>query len=71
MAKYKISFTASALEDFYVGASADFDAEIKLTRGNKKLMRFLDKRGAQAKRGELIPMAEVEKRLGLKKRKKR
>ncbi len=61
----------SSAQSFYVGDSDDFDEEIRTTRGNKKLMRFLDKRGEQAKRGKLIPMAEVEKRLGLKKRKKR
>lgn len=80
MAKYKINFAESALgrrfvlakvssaQSFYVGDSDDFEEEIKKTRANKKLMKFLDKRGAQAKKGKLIPMSEVEKRLGLKKR---
>ena len=58
----------SSVQSFYVGDSDDFDEEIKTTRANKKLMKFLDKRGAQAKKEELIPIAEVEKRLGLKKR---
>lgn len=58
----------SSVQSFYVGASDDFEEEIKLTRANKKLMKFLDKRGEQAKKGKLIPMAEVEKRLGLRKR---
>jgi hypothetical protein len=61
----------SSAQSFYVGDSDDFDEEIKMTRANQKLMRFLDKRGEQAKQGALIPMAEVEKRLGLKKRKRR
>ena len=60
----------SSVQSFYVGDSDDFEEEVKTTRANKKLMTFLDKRGGQAKKGELIPMAEVEKRLGLKKRKK-
>ena len=58
----------SSVQSFYVGESDDFDEEIKTTRANKKLMKFLDKRGSQAKKGRLIPIAEVEKRLGLKKR---
>lgn len=56
---------------FYVGESDDFAEEIGLTRANKELMRFLDKRGKQAASGKLIPMTQVEKRLGLKKRGKR
>ena len=58
----------SSVQSFYVGDSDDFDEEIKTTRANKKLMKFLDKRGTQAKKEKLIPMSEVEKRLGLKKR---
>ena len=42
----------SSVQSFYVGDSDDFDEEIKLTRTNKKLMRFLDKRGEQAKKGK-------------------
>jgi hypothetical protein len=61
----------SSVQSFYVGESDDFDEEIKMTRANKKLMKFLDQRGEQAKKGKLIPIAEVEKRLGLKKRNKR
>ncbi|MBI4786239.1 MAG: hypothetical protein HY782_04240 [Chloroflexi bacterium] len=56
----------SSAQSFYIGDSDDFDEEIKKTRANKKLMMFLDKRGKQAKKQGLIPMAEVEKRLGLK-----
>lgn len=59
----------SSAQAFYIGDSEDFDDEIRATRANKKLMEFLDKRGEQAKKGKLIPMAEVEKRLGLGKRK--
>ena len=58
----------SSAQAFDVGDSADFDEEIERTRANKSLMRFLDRRGQQAKKGKLIPMAEVEKRLELKKR---
>lgn len=58
----------SSAQAFYVGESDDFEEEIETTRANKKLMKFLDKRGAQAKKGKLIPISEVEKRLGLKKR---
>jgi hypothetical protein len=61
----------SSAQAFYVGDSDDFDEEIKLTRANKKLMKFLDQRGEQAKKGKLIPIGEVEKRLGLKKRNRR
>ena len=58
----------SSAQSFYVGESDDFEEEIKATRANKKLMRFLDKRGEEAKKGKLIPVPEVEKKLGLKKR---
>src|SRR5437762_1175685 len=61
----------SSAQAFYVGESDDFDEEIKLTRANKKLMKFLDQGGEQAKKGKLIPLGEVEKRLGLKKRNRR
>ncbi len=74
MAKYKISFTKKIIESaqsFYVGGSDDFDQEIRTTRVNKKLMKFLDERGEQAKKENLIPMADVEKSLGLKKRSRR
>jgi len=57
----------SSVQSFYVGTSDDFDEEIKMTRANKNLMKSLDERGEQPKKGELIPMKEVEKRLGLKK----
>ena len=58
----------SSVRSFYVGDSDDFEEEVKMTRANKKLMRFLDKRGQQSKKGKFIPISEVEKRLGLKKR---
>ena len=61
----------SSVQSFYVGDSDDFGEEIKMTRANKNLMSFLDKRGEKAKKGGLIPMEEVERILGLKKRKKR
>jgi len=65
--QFVLAKVSSALS-FYVGDSDDFEKEIEMTRANKKLMKFLDQRGEQAKKGKLIPMAEVEKRLGLKKR---
>ncbi len=58
----------SSVQSFYVGDSDDFDEEIKMTPANKKLMKFLDKRGEEAKKRKLIPISEAEKRLGLKKR---
>ena len=61
----------SSVQSFYVGDSDDFGEEIKMTRANKKLMKFLEKRCEQAKKGGLIPMEQVEKRLGLKKRNRR
>ena len=61
----------SSAQSFYVGDSDDFDEEIKMTRANKKLMKFLDQRGEQAKKGNLIPISQIEKKLGLKKRNKR
>ena len=61
----------SSVQSFYVGDSDDFGEEIKMTRANKNLMSFLDKRGEKGKKGGLIPMEEVERILGLKKRKKR
>ncbi|MBI4787496.1 MAG: hypothetical protein HY782_10670 [Chloroflexi bacterium] len=64
MAKYTISLTSA--QSFYVGDSADFEEEIKTTRANKKLMRFLEKRCEHAKKQKLIPIEEVEKRLGLR-----
>ncbi len=54
-----------SVQAFYVGGSDDFDEEVQQTRANKKLMRFLDKRGEQAQTEKLIPLAEVEKKLGL------
>ena len=65
--QFVLAKVSSALS-FYVGDSDNFDEEIELTRANKKLMKFLDQRGEQARQGKLIPMAEVEKKLGLKKR---
>ncbi len=58
----------SSAHSFHVGDSEDFEEEIKTTRANKKLMKFLDERGREAKKGKLISMAQVEKELGLKKR---
>jgi hypothetical protein len=51
--------------DFDVGDSDDFDEEIKATRKNKKLMKFLDKRRAKAKAQKGTPIANVKKQLGI------
>ena len=62
--------SVSSARSFYVGETDDFDEEIKLTRANKALMKFLDMRGrvASAKKERLIPIKEVERNLGLKRR---
>ena len=56
----------SGIEAFYVGNDRDFAEEIKKTRANKKMMKFLDKRAARAKKQRGIPLEEVEAQLGLK-----
>ena len=53
------------LRAFDVGISDDFDKEIKSTRKNKRLMKFLDERGTRAKRAKGMPIAEVRRRAGL------
>jgi hypothetical protein len=53
------------VQAFYVGSSEDFAKEVKATRANKKFMKFLDQRGAQAKAGKGIRHEAVRKRLGL------
>lgn len=54
--------TADGLE-FILAEVDDFDREIELTRKNKKLMEFLDKRAKQTK---TVSAAEARVRLGLK-----
>ena len=53
------------MQSFYVGASDDFEEEIKATRKNKRLMKLLDKRARTAKQEKGIPLAQVRRRLGL------
>lgn len=53
------------LQAFDVGSSDDFNEEIKMTRKNKRLMKFLDERAAQAKDAKKRPLAEVRRRLGV------
>ncbi len=53
------------LQAFSVGDSDDFDEEIKATRKNKRLMKFLDERVAKARGQKGVPIAEVQRRLGL------
>jgi len=57
----KITSTRS----FYVGDSEDFAEEVKQTRRNKRLTKFLDERDTQAKGKKGIPLKEVRKQLGL------
>jgi hypothetical protein len=52
-------------EAFEVGESDELVVEIQHARKNKKLMRFLDQRGGQAKNGKGISLAEVRRQLGL------
>ena len=54
--------TADGLE-FILAEVDDFDREIELTRKNKKLIEFLDKRAKQTK---TVSAAEARVRLGLK-----
>ena len=49
-------------DEFILAEIDDFDREIELTRRNKKLMKFLDKRGKQTK---TLKAAEVRQQLGL------
>ena len=53
-------------QSFFVGDSEDFATEVATMRKNKKLMKFLDGRGAQAKKEKGIPLSQVRHRLGLK-----
>lgn len=53
------------LQSFVVGDSDDFADEVAATRRNKRLMKFLDERTAEAKGQKHIPIAEVRRRLGL------
>jgi hypothetical protein len=48
---------------FYVGNSDDFEQEVVAARKNKRLMKFLDERGAARDTGKGIPFAEVRRRL--------
>lgn len=48
--------------EYMLFAISDFDYEIALTRKNKKLMAFLDKRAKQA---ATIPLSDVKKQFGL------
>ncbi len=52
-------------QGFYVGDSDDFEVEVEMTRQNKPLMKFLDKRRAQSKGKKGIPLEEVRRQLGL------
>ena len=53
------------MQAFYVGNSDDLEQEIAMARQNKKLMKFLDERGAARETGQGIPLDEVKRRLGL------
>ncbi len=47
--------------EFVLAEIDDFSREIELTRENKKLMAFLDRRGREA---ATVPLAEARRRLG-------
>jgi len=49
--------------EFILAEIDDFNREIKLTRQNEKLMRFLEQR---AKETKTIPLDEVKTQLGIK-----
>ena len=49
-------------DEFILAEIDDFDREIELTRRNKELMKFLDRRGKQTK---TLKAAEVRQQLGL------
>ncbi len=49
--------------EFVLAEIDDFDCEIELTRQNKELMTFLEKRAKQSK---TIPLDQVKANLGLK-----
>jgi len=51
--------------EFVLAEIDDFDREIQLSRQNRKLMEFLERRAGQAK---TVALAEVRRRLGLSKR---
>ena len=53
------------LPAFYVGDSDDLATEITTARANQELMKFLDERGAQAKKSRGIPLAAVRRQLDL------
>jgi hypothetical protein len=48
--------------EFLVVAVDDFDHELALTRGNEKLMSFLD---ARARQTQTVPLDAVKRQLGL------
>jgi len=47
--------------EFVLAEIDDFSREIELTRENKKLMAFLDRRGRE---DATVPLAEARRRLG-------
>lgn len=51
------------VRSFSIGDGENFDMEAEGTRTNKELMKFLDERGARAKRSKGIPLIEVRRRL--------
>lgn len=53
---------------FDVGDSADFAEEARVTAKNRELAKFLSTRNREHKPGTGIPIEEVRKTLGLKKR---
>jgi hypothetical protein len=57
---------ATDWRSFSVNYQGDnFDKEIEAARRNKKLMKFLEKRGKKAKAKKGIPLREVKQQAGL------
>ena len=60
-----ILLSISNAESFFIGESNDLDDEISTARKNKKLMQFLEERGAKANSESGIPLLEVRRQLAL------
>jgi hypothetical protein len=59
--KENLVLRAADGREFVLAEIDDFGREIELTRENKKLMAFLDRRGREK---ATVPLAEARRRLG-------
>jgi hypothetical protein len=59
--KENLVLRAADGREFVLAEIDDFGREIELTRENKKLMAFLDRRGREK---AIVPLAEARRRLG-------